>query len=67
MSEVMTDKGTSFGTLINLTLTLSLGVATPYLISGYLFFAFGGFSVLVNIISTLYNDYFSAVFSVYSF
>jgi hypothetical protein len=50
MSEVMTDKGTSFGTLVNLTLTLIMGIVTPYLISGYLFFAFGGFSVLVSLL-----------------
>lgn len=50
MSEVMTDKGTSFGTLVNLSLTIVMGIATPYLISAYLFFAFGGFSILVRII-----------------
>ena len=52
MSEVMTDKGTSIGTLINLGLTLIMAIVTPYLISGiggYLFIIFGAFSGLVSL------------------
>lgn len=51
MSEVMTDKGTSIGTLVNLLLTMAMGIATPFLIKaihGYLFIIFGGFCVIVS-------------------
>lgn len=51
MSEVMTDKGTSMGTLVNLLLTIVMGLCTPFLldaIQGYLFIVFGGFCVAVS-------------------
>ena len=32
MSEVMTDKGVSLGTLINWTMTIIMGIVTPFLI-----------------------------------
>lgn len=46
MSEVMTDKGVSLGTLANWIGTIIMAVATPYLIDGiggWLFIIFGGF------------------------
>ena len=45
MSEVMTDKGTSFGTLVNLAFTILMAVVTPEAlktIGGTLFLIFGG-------------------------
>ena len=50
MSETMTDKGTSLGTLVNLLLTLTMALITPImidLIKGYYFMSFGGFSAIV--------------------
>jgi len=44
MSEVMTDKGQSLGTLVNWILTIIMAIATPILldaIQGWLFIVFG--------------------------
>jgi hypothetical protein len=44
MSEVMTDKGQSLGTLVNWILTIAMAIATPILlksIQGWLFIVFG--------------------------
>jgi len=44
MSEIMTDKGQSLGTLVNWLLTIAMAIATPILlksIQGWLFIVFG--------------------------
>ena len=51
MSETMTDKGTSIGTVVNLVLTIGVGLAVPTLlnvIGGWLFIIFGGCTVVVS-------------------
>lgn len=65
MSETMTDKGTSIGTLINLVLTLVMGIATPFLIDaigGVLFIIFGAFCAAVTIFMTLLTSIFIGCF-----
>ena len=52
MSEVMTDKGTSFGTLVNLAFTILMAVITPFVISSILFYVVGAITIGV-IYSTL--------------
>ena len=57
MSEVMTDKGTSIGTLVNLLLTMAMGLSVPFLIDaigGYLFIIFGCFCVGVSHLLLVY-------------
>ncbi len=44
MSEIMNDKGVSIGTVINLTLTLVIGIVSPIMINsigGWAFIMFG--------------------------
>ena len=44
MSEIMNDKGVSIGTVINLTLTLVIGIVSPIMINsvgGWAFIIFG--------------------------
>lgn len=44
MSEIMTDKGVSLGTLINWLLTIVMAIVTPFLVNaigGWLFIIFG--------------------------
>lgn len=53
MSEIMTDKGTSFGTFINLGFTILMAIITPYLVSAALFFTFGGCVTIVFLIFNL--------------
>ena len=47
MSEVMTDKGTSFGTLVNLILTITFAIITPFVISAALFYIVGAITLIV--------------------
>ena len=56
MSEVMTDKGQSIGTLINWLLTITMALVTPILLSsikGWLFIIFGICCAIVIYISGL--------------
>ncbi len=51
MSEIMTDKGQSLGTLVNWILTIAMALLVPLVLSaigGYLFIAFGVFCGIVS-------------------
>lgn len=48
MAEIMTDKGLSIAILLNWLMTIIMAIATPYIISGYLFIVFGGLCAVVR-------------------
>ena len=66
MSETMTDKGQSIGTLVNWILTIIMAIVTPMLltaINGWLFIAFGICCGIVSLIFYLLYLYFRLGFS----
>lgn len=57
MSEVMTDKGVSVGTVVNWLITILMALLTPILldaISGALFIIFGGFCAVCAVVVLMF-------------
>ena len=50
MSEVMNDKGMSFGTLVNLVFTCLMSIVVPFAIElgSFIFYLFGGSTLVVK-------------------